>query len=112
MMEDSCWLDTYQSSILDGCSKPIKKIELLDEENSCSEQSSIAWDVVTLSSSSTDVASVTKPLDVEEMPAFEFLRDNKSCVAAETLNLVKRFMPSFRKSLAPRHDLSFKKPRA
>jgi hypothetical protein len=103
MMEDSCWLDTYQSAILDGCTKPQKKIEML-EDDTCNNDHE--------SSTAVSESAVAKPLDLEEMPAFEFLQGNKSCVASETFNMVKRFLPSVRKSVAPRQDISFKTMRA
>ena len=108
MMEDSCWLDTYQAAILDGYSKSSKKIELLNDETLCSDSNPMDHREL---SGSTEDQTVSDTLDIEELPAFEFLREKKSCVAAETFNLVKRFIPSLRKSMGPRLDLTFKKPK-
>ncbi len=109
MMEDSYWLDTYQSAIIEGCTKPSKKIELLEDQDLCSENTSISSESACKLPASTDDTQISKTFDVNDMPAFEFLSDNKSCVAAKTFNLVKRFMPSLQKTMAPRQDVSFKK---
>ena len=122
LVEDSQWLDTFQSSILrkidDG--KPCRITLLTDEENSNAspdqqkEQRLVQSCSMSGHSYGTSAPSCRLhcPYSTESLPASEFISGSKSLVTSESLRLLKRAVAdSTARSFSVRQNIHFKAPR-
>jgi hypothetical protein len=118
LVEDSIWLDDFQSSILKACTQQRRSVvdvtdssstssEML-QENMTTVDSESNVDPLLPSSDSVDMAEVNRSLQtgqtrflhgkildvdcnqLDHLPAAEFVAGTRSCVATETYRLLKR----------------------
>ena len=103
LAEDSMWLDSYQSSILQDPCKTIKKVQMIhDDPDQASDGSS--RELLGVEPTRHEI-TVDEPHIIENLSAGEFVCGTRSFVAAESLRLMKRAMAS---SLKSRKTICFK----
>lgn len=89
LAEDSAWLDSYQSSLLQGDSMSkkadSKKIVPLEEDELCESTDAPCEVASTRNENSFPDLSI-----LEDLPALEFIHLNHSNVASQTYKLMKR----------------------
>ena len=101
MAEDSSWLDTYQSRLLEIPSKAHKRVEMIVEDGDLGQTSLGDLDDEHFCATSKPHCTPFDPSSIiEKLPAPEFVHGNRSCVASETYNLFKRAAFATRKSIS------------
>ena len=105
LAEDSLWLDSYQTSLLQSTGETSKKIVNADETEAANDD---VEDRPYTTAHERHEICVEDASIVQDLPAAEFVCQKTSCVAAQSFTLLNRAVSS---CLGSRATISFKKAR-